>query len=90
MAKELGFGQGFDYYYCEGFDEASALNEVIFSWKDQLKNSKKYFLWVHYFDPHYFYNSRTPWISDYSAETWIGKNSFEKMLIFNATDVLNT
>ena len=79
MAKELGFGQGFDYYYCEGFDEASALNEVIFSWRDQLKNSKKYFLWVHYFDPHHFYNPRTPWISDYSAETWIGKNSFEKM-----------
>jgi len=78
MVKELGFAQGFDYYYCEDFDDASVINDVIFSWKDKIKKSKKFFLWVHYFDPHDYYHARSPWINDYAAELWIGNTDLSK------------
>jgi arylsulfatase A-like enzyme len=68
MSKELGgFDRGFDYYYCEGFDKAPRLNDVILSWKEKIVNSQKYFLWLHYFDPHHYYNPRNPWFSEYSS-----------------------
>jgi len=66
MTKDLGFAQGFDFYYCTGFDDAAKLNRVVMSWKNKLKNCRKFFLWVHYFDPHDPYNSRKPWIDDYT------------------------
>jgi len=78
MAEELGFGQGFDYYYCEGFDEAVALNNVVFSWKDKIGNSEKFFLWMHYIDPHDEYKVRSPWTNDYAAESWIGNTHLSK------------
>ena len=80
MVEELGFAQGFDYYYCEGFDEASAINDVVFSWEDKIKKSKKFFLWVHYFDPHGSYLARLPWINDYIAELGrLGNTDFSKI-----------
>ena len=78
MTEELGFGQGFDYYYCEGFDEAPAINEVVFSWEDKIKKSNKLFLWLHYFDPHDTYSAKSPWINDYAAELWIGNTHLSK------------
>jgi len=81
LFKEMGFGQGFDYYYCKGLDNASALNDVIFSWKDNIKKCKKFFLWAHYFDPHEPYYARTPWINDYAAESWIGNTHLSKSYI---------
>ena len=79
MVEELGFGQGFDYYHCEGFDKASKINKVVFSWKDKIKNANKFFLWVHYFDPHHFYHAQFPWINDYAGELWIGNSHLSKM-----------
>ena len=79
MARELGFAQGFDHYYCEGFDEASRLNDIILSWKDKIMNSKKYFLWVHYFDPHHYYHPRTPWFDEYSSGLKTGNLQLSKM-----------
>ncbi len=78
MVEELGFGQGFDYYHCEGFDKASKINNIVFSWKDKIKNANKIFLWVHYFDPHHFYNAQSPWINDYAGELWIGNTHLSK------------
>jgi hypothetical protein len=46
MTEELGFSQGFDYYYCKGFETAPQINEVVFSWKDSIRESEKYFLTI--------------------------------------------
>lgn len=78
MAEEQGFAQGFDYYHCEGFEEAAVINNVIFSWKGKIKKSKKFFIWIHYIDPHDEYRARSPWISDYAAELWIGNTHLSK------------
>ena len=80
MTSELGFGQGFDYYYCEGFPDAYEMNNVVFSWQDKIKKSKRYFLWVHYFDPHYPYYARSPWIKEYyTTKSQIGNEDLSKI-----------
>ena len=79
MRDELGFSQGFDFYYCEDFDEAAKINNVVFSWMDEIKQSDKYFLWIHYFDPHDPYSARAPWIHNYAADLQIGVAGLSKM-----------
>ncbi len=81
MRKELGFGQGFDHYYCEGFNNASNINDVLFSWNDKIRESGKYFLWAHYFDPHDPYSARIPWINDYAEGLEPGVTGLSKMMM---------
>lgn len=59
IAKRLGFGQGFDYYNQEnnkGHDHISSpsLTELANSFLTE-KKDEKFFLFLHYFDPHYNY-----------------------------------
>lgn len=65
LNPDLGFARGFDYYSCPGFEESGVVNKIVLSWKDKIKNSSKYFLWIHYIDPHWFYFAREPWIKEY-------------------------
>jgi len=79
MTEDLGFGQGFDYYYSEGFDTAAEINKVVFSWKKDIQEAKKVFLWVHYFDPHDPYFDRKPWIDEYAVMKWKGSKKLSKI-----------
>ena len=36
--------------------KAEEVNELVFHWFDQRRNSQKFFLMIHYFDPHYRYD----------------------------------
>ena len=81
MSEDLGFAQGFDYYYCKWFDNASELNKVVFSWKNKMQNSEKVFLWLHYIDPHDPYSAKLPWIDYYSSKPWRGKQNLSETLI---------
>lgn len=65
LAKHLGFAQGFNYFYCGRFENAEKINSVVLSWKKYLSKCKKYFLWIHYIDPHDPYAARLPWIKEY-------------------------
>ncbi len=67
LQGDLGFSQGFDYYYCRLLDDAATLNERVLSWKNVLKESDPFFLWVHYFDPHDPYFQRDPWFDEYAS-----------------------
>lgn len=78
MSEELGFGQGFDYYYCKDFINASELNKVIFSWGSRIKKSKKAFIWLHYFDPHDPYSARPPWIDRNNGSFRLGDQDLSK------------
>ena len=66
LSERFGFARGFDYFKCLPFIPAPPVNKTIYSWEDEIKHSDKFFLWVHYFDPHHFYFARSPWIDDYS------------------------
>jgi len=68
MSKEMGFAKGFDVYKCTRFSNANRLNKVILKDKDKnFRKDKKFFLWIHYFDPHWPYSAQDPWIRRYNS-----------------------
>jgi arylsulfatase A-like enzyme len=78
LSRKLGFGRGFDYFECLSFLPASPVNEVVFEWEKAIKKSNKFFLWVHYFDPHSPYIPRTPWVDHYTSRSLTQKLNFPK------------
>ena len=68
LSEHFGFARGFDYFKCLPFWPAPSVNETIYSWENEIKNSGKFFLWVHYIDPHFPYSARTPWVEDYASQ----------------------
>lgn len=69
LTKDLGFARGFDYFRYLDFPSASEIQEFVYSWEDIIKKSGKYFLWIHYMDPHHPYHARSPWIADYAPQS---------------------
>ena len=78
LSRKLGFGQGFDYFECLSFLPAPPVNKVVYEWKKAIKKSEKFFLWVHYFDPHSPYIARTPWVDRYTSRTLTQKLNFPR------------
>jgi arylsulfatase A-like enzyme len=68
LSEKFRFDRGFDYFTCLPFEDAKAVNEAAFAWEDKIKKAGKYFLWVHYIDPHYPYTAQKPWIRSYASE----------------------
>jgi len=69
MSPETGFDQGFDYFKTMWeANDAPAVNNVVERWKEEIQKAPKYFLWVHYLDPHVPYYAHEPWIKAYSAD----------------------
>ena len=68
---KLGFARGFDYFKCLPALPAPSVNEIVYSWESFIQQADKYFLWLHYIDPHAPYFPRNPWIDDYTSD--IGK-----------------
>jgi arylsulfatase A-like enzyme len=68
LSETVGFSRGFDYYGDYWFVDGKIINHKVRLWKDEMKESDRYFLWLHYFDPHDPYKAREPWIRDYSSD----------------------
>ena len=66
LGEQFGLARGFNYFKCLPFLPAPAVNKTIYSWEDEIKHSDKFFLWIHYFDPHHFYHARNPWVDNYT------------------------
>jgi arylsulfatase A-like enzyme len=62
LTEEFGFARGFDFFAYLGWKNADMVNKTVYSWETTIKQSEKYFLWVHYVDPHISYAARSPWI----------------------------
>ncbi len=69
LSEKFGFERGFDYFQCLPFLDAPPVNETISSWEDEIRNSDKFFVWLHYIDPHLPYLARTPWIENYTSKS---------------------
>ena len=65
LTAELGFARGFDYFRDVNWMPADVINNLVYKWEDAIKKSNKFFLWVHYIDPHYHYRPHLPWIERY-------------------------
>ena len=66
LSEKFGFARGFDYFKCLPFRSAFHVSKTIYSWENEIKKSDKFFIWLHYFDPHYPYLARNPWIEQYT------------------------
>ncbi len=86
LSHDLGFAQGFDYYAGQaGFVDARRLNNkvrlaLIGAFGDEWSHiwkSRKAFLWVHYFDPHFPYSAREPWVTRYAPEYASAPSAFD-------------
>ena len=56
-----GFTQGFDKFKTFMYEKAPAVNAVVKKWKKELLANGKYFLYIHYMEPHAPYHAREPW-----------------------------
>jgi arylsulfatase A-like enzyme len=86
LCEQFGFGRGFDYYKCLPWSPAPVVNKTLSSWRDTIKSSEKFFLWIHYFDPHHFYHARKPWIEDYSSRELTQTLNLSKKTVKQLTD----
>lgn len=67
LCEDFGFARGFDYFKCLSFHPAPSVNKTLDSWEEKIKQADKFFLWLHYFDPHHYYRPRAPWITEYTS-----------------------
>lgn len=91
LASETSFSQGFTYYdetwldRSRGSAHSRADHVTDFALKalNQLKGSKKFFLWIHYVDPHYQYRPPAPYDRMYVGDKYYDKS---RILKVNAED----
>ncbi len=88
LDSRFGLNQGFDFYYdhfdFNRLDEANldqmerpgnVVADVALDWL--AKNSqKKFFLWMHLYDPHFPYRPHEPYSREYAAQPYDGEIAF--------------
>ena len=61
IGEKQGFTQGFDQFKTYMYQQAPKVNQTVKEWKDRLMANGKYFLYIHYMEPHAPYHHRKPW-----------------------------
>ncbi|MDD5556691.1 MAG: sulfatase [bacterium] len=74
MTEANGFDRGFRRFANLGFSRAPAANRAFEEMLPEIRRSRPYFLWIHYFDPHDPYFPCRPWITAYNPD----KTSYRK------------
>ena len=64
IGDKQGFDQGFDKMITYSYKGAEQVNKDLFSWKEEIEKNEKYFVYLHYMDPHGPYHAREPWYKD--------------------------
>jgi arylsulfatase A-like enzyme/Tfp pilus assembly protein PilF len=111
MDSQFGLAQGFDTYgdrfenpfNFTGVDERKAEETSKFALEYLDKNrNEKFFLFLHYYDPHFIYNPPEPFASDFAdnlyageiayTDYWIGKviEKLKKLGLYNSTLIIIT
>ena len=68
LDEKFGYARGFDYFTCLPFLSAQEVNKAVCDWEDKIKKAEKFFLWIHYFDPHSPYSAQSPWAREYALQ----------------------
>ncbi|MGA1791035.1 MAG: tetratricopeptide repeat protein [bacterium] len=99
LDKRFGLDQGFDVYD----DDLSREEEQTFTYKERRaesvtnaviqwlkeRNPSRFFLWVHYFDPHMHYNPPPPFSAEYADRPYDGEIAYTDHWIGVLLDVLH-
>ncbi|MCK4835699.1 MAG: sulfatase, partial [Candidatus Aminicenantes bacterium] len=60
IGEKQGFDQGFDRLRTFNYQGAPRVNTILKKWKNDIMNNGKYFLYLHYMDPHAPYHQHEP------------------------------
>lgn len=74
VSPDLGFQRGFEYFRGFNDEPAEGILEVVESWAAAIKSAPKYFLYLHFNDPHTPLYAREPW---YDETAGIGDHNKE-------------
>ena len=66
-SRETGFARGFDHFRMLWFKESPEPNDAVRQWLPRIRRANKFFLWIHYFDPHAPYTWRDNWLREQAA-----------------------
>ena len=61
IGERQGFHQGFDRFITYNYKSAKTVNKTLKEWQPEIQKNGKYFIYLHYMDPHAPYNWRKPW-----------------------------
>ncbi len=92
LNSKFGIKQGFDYYY-DHFDKpinekdldinerkGEDTNHIAFEWLDKHKD-ERFFLFLHYYDPHHYYEPPEPFLSRFSEDLYAGEIAYTDFCI---------
>jgi arylsulfatase A-like enzyme len=68
LTTATGFAQGFMEFRSLWWDDAARANTEVLALAERLATAGRWFLWVHYFDPHFPYDHQQPWFDVYASE----------------------
>jgi arylsulfatase A-like enzyme/Flp pilus assembly protein TadD len=88
LDSRFGLNRGFDFYY-DHFDfsrlqesnldemerPANLVGDEVLSWLNQ-NRAKRFFLWMHLYDPHYPYRPPSPYSEQYASHPYDGEIAF--------------
>ena len=63
VSRVMGFSQGFEMFKRIQFNSKNEreINDQLIEWSEKIKTGGKYFLYIHYIDPHKPFSMRAPW-----------------------------
>ncbi|MCU0661575.1 MAG: sulfatase [Myxococcota bacterium] len=70
LSAKYGYAQGFDMFVGQEFDVLPFPNFAAESFLPLMRKFDKYFLWVHYFDPHAPYKVQSPWFTQWNESPY--------------------
>jgi arylsulfatase A-like enzyme len=82
IGKMQGFTQGFDKFRTFMYNQAPAVNKTIKKWQKKLMANGKYFLYIHYMEPHAPYHSREPWYKPHEDKQKDGISAYDSEINF--------
>jgi len=68
ICEKQGFTQGFDQFQTLSYKRARRINKILRKLKDKVTNNQKYFLYIHYMDPHLPHKTKDHEITHHTPE----------------------
>lgn len=66
MSEQFGFAQGFDHFIGEDFRFLPFPDIALDAAMPRIRRASKYFLWLHYLDPHFPFYLQSPWFGQWN------------------------
>jgi arylsulfatase A-like enzyme len=70
MNSRFGFDQGFDHFVGGDFAVIPFPNLAVDSIAASVRQEQKWFVWLHYFDPHFPYITISPWFQKWNTSNF--------------------